>query len=232
MRYEVQSVLGGDANGFVTTDDDGIITAYDGTDITAQEAVVLKMTPDALVGRNKMITLVPVDGNDEGQPPVAKTEKTLSERLAEARADLRQRVAKDADDVTLVAGEIVKTDPAKRLVFGWAYITHDRDGLLNIDKSGDFADDIEEIEKSAYDFVLRSRAGDADHTNVKTSDLVESMVFTPEKIAKMGIPDGVMPLGWWVGFKVGDDETWARVEKRELTSFSVHGKGTRKSVAE
>jgi hypothetical protein len=140
-------------------------------------------------------------------------------------------VEKEAE-VEVAAGDIIKTDPAKRLVFGWAYVTHDKDGNLNIDKSGDFADDIEEIEKSAYDYVLRSRKGDADHTSVATSDLVESIVFTPEKIEKMGLPAGSIPHGWWIGFKVQDDETWARVERKELTSFSIHGKGTRAKVEE
>lgn len=143
----------------------------------------------------------------------------------------RRRILKE-DEVDLrVPGEIVKTDPAKQHVFGWAYVTHDKAGDLNIDKSGDFADDIEEIEKAAYDYVLSSRAGDADHTNVKGAEMIESLVFTPEKIEKMGLPAGSIPLGWWVGFHVQDEGTWKRVEKGELTSFSVHGSGVRTKVA-
>ena len=84
------------------------------------------------------------------------------------------------------AGEVIKADPVQRNVFGWAYITHDKDGVVNIDKSGDFVDDPEELEKGAYDYVLHSRKGDADHTNVQGGTLIESIVFTPEKIEKMG----------------------------------------------
>lgn len=131
----------------------------------------------------------------------------------------------------VVAGEIIKTDPAKRLVFGWAYVSKDRDGKQVVDKSGDFVDDVEEIEKAAYKFVLDSRAGDADHTNVKGAEMVESIVFTEDKIEKLGLPVGSLPLGWWVGFKVHDDKTWERVEKGELVMFSVHGSGTRTSVS-
>lgn len=130
------------------------------------------------------------------------------------------------------SSDISKIDEDKRLVYGWAYITHDPSGQVNIDKSGDFVDDVEEIEKAAYDFVLHSRNADADHTNVKGGTLVESIVFTPEKIAKMGLPEGVMPLGWWVGFKIEDDATWDRVKKGELKAFSVHGKGVRQKVAD
>lgn len=127
-------------------------------------------------------------------------------------------------------GDIVKTDDDERIVFGWAYVAITKSGEVNEDKSGDFIDQIEELEKSAYDYVLRSRQSDADHTNVKGGEMVESIVFTPVKIEKMGIPAGTVPLGWWVGYKIEDDATWDRVKKGELTSFSIHGKGQRKSV--
>jgi hypothetical protein len=129
-------------------------------------------------------------------------------------------------------GEVSKIDEDRQLVFGWAYVTHDKDGKVSVDKSGEFVDDYEEIEKAAYDFVIRSRAGDADHTNVKGSEMVESMVFTPEKIAKMGIPEGTIPTGWWVGFKVEDAELWKSVKDGKRMAFSIHGKGTRKEIDE
>jgi hypothetical protein len=134
-------------------------------------------------------------------------------------------------DGDLWAGEIVKTDPAKQNVFGWAYVAISKDGQINYDHSGDFVDDLEELEGTAYDFVLKSRASDADHSNVQGGTLIESIVFTPEKIEKMGLPVGSVPLGWWIGFHLDDAGTWDRVEKGELTSFSVHGKGIRTPVA-
>lgn len=149
----------------------------------------------------------------------------------------KRRVAKRGEEpapaeVNLqVDGEIVKTDPAQQIVFGWAYVVKDSDGVQVVDKSGDFIDEVEEIEKSAYDYVLRSRQSDADHTNVKGGEMVESMVFTPEKIEKMGLPANSIPLGWWVGYKIEDKATWERVEKGELRSFSIHGAGTRTKVA-
>lgn len=142
-------------------------------------------------------------------------------------------VSGNGDNIDLMAdGEISKIDKAEQNVFGWAYVTHDTEGNVNIDKSGDFVDAVEEIEKSAYNFVLNSRQGDAMHTNVKSSTMIESMVFTPAKIEKMGLPAGSVPLGWWLGFHVEDPDVWDRVEKGELVSFSVHGKGVRSKVAD
>jgi hypothetical protein len=136
----------------------------------------------------------------------------------------------DAVDETSFAGDIAKIDTVQQNVFGWAYITHGTDGSVNIDKSGDFVDDPEELEKGAYDYVLNSRQGDADHTNVKGSTLIESIVFTPDKIAKMGLAPDAIPVGWWLGFHVEDAPTWERVVKGELKAFSVHGKGIRSKV--
>lgn len=162
---------------------------------------------------------------------------SLNKSFEIAKANLRSYGFTKMEDAPTVpapdvAGEIVKTNPSKQMAFGWAYISHDRYGHQVIDKSGDFVDDVEELEEAAYDFVLSSRQGDADHTNVKSSDLVESMVFTPEKIRKLGIPDGFMPSGWWIGFKIHDKDVWERVEKGELTMFSVHGTGTRTQITE
>lgn len=146
--------------------------------------------------------------------------------------DLADLIAENEEAVDLRAdGEILKTDPEQQIVFGWAYVAIDKSGEVNVDKSGDFIDQIEEIEKSAYDYVLRSRQSDADHTNVKGGEMVESIVFTPDKIEKMGIPEGVVPLGWWVGYKIEDAATWERVKKGELKAFSIHGSGTRTKVA-
>lgn len=131
---------------------------------------------------------------------------------------------------TTLQAEIVKVDEEKRLVFGFAYVSHDAGGQLQVDKSGDFVDDPEELEKTAYQFVLHSRDGGDFHQRKGVSTLVESVVFTPEKVEKMGLPPGVAPTAWWVGYRVHDDEVWANVRKGLYTSFSIHGKGVRKEV--
>jgi hypothetical protein len=132
-------------------------------------------------------------------------------------------------------GLISKVDEDKKLVFGWAYVSHDASGAVMVDKSGEFVDDYEELEAAAYDFVLESRRGGLDHGRdgfgpVIKSTMVESMVLTPEKCEAIGIPAGVVPTGWWVGFRVEDDEVWDSVKRGEHMSFSIHGTGVRKEV--
>lgn len=168
------------------------------------------------------------DAPQYGTPNLSQTIEELRKRGPDKPDE--GKVEKDAEVELSADGEIAKTDKAQQIVFGWAYVTHDAQGRVNVDKSGDFIDAVEEIEKSAYDYVLSSRKGDADHTNVQSGRLVESIVFTPDKIEKMGLPAGSIPLGWWLGYKVDDPEVWKRVEKGELRAFSIHGKGTRKSV--
>lgn len=92
---------------------------------------------------------------------------------------------------------------------------------------------IVELEKAAYEFVLKSREADTEHDQEVIGQLVESFVITDEKLAAMGVPADVATetaKGWWVGFKV-DDATMDRVEKGELAMFSIGGQSIRTPVA-
>jgi len=134
--------------------------------------------------------------------------------------------------LTKITSEITKIDEDERTVFGWAYITHDELGTLNVDKSGEFIDDPAELASAAYDFVLESRKGGRDHQRaefgpVVKSTMIESMVFTPEKLEAMGVPNGVLPIGWWTGWKVHDDQAWLDVKEGRAKSFSIHGTGSK-----
>lgn len=137
----------------------------------------------------------------------------------------------DPDDVDLtVTTSFSKTDDEQRTVFGWASIT-EVDGSPVVDRQGDMID-IEELSKSAYDYVVNNRTGGHQHRRteedvpLKVSDMIESVVFTPDKIEKMGLPP-TTPIGWWVGYRVTDDDIWDEVKKGNITGFSVHGKGRR-----
>ncbi len=127
-------------------------------------------------------------------------------------------------------GTFSKVDTEKRQVFGWASIVS-VDGKPVIDRQGDVID-LEEIEKSAYDYVINSRTGGRqhkrDHTGeaFKASDMIESLVVTPEKKEHLGLTD-TAPTGWWVGFKVHDDDTWDAVKQGKVKGFSIHGTGKR-----
>lgn len=132
----------------------------------------------------------------------------------------------------VAAGEFSKFDDDQRLAFGWASVV-EKDGMPVIDRQGDYisADD---MEKAAYVYVEKSRVGGDMHKRAgfagerphHVADLVESMVFTKEKIAKMGLPEST-PVGWWVGFRVNDEQVWESVKKGGHTGFSIHGKGKR-----
>lgn len=125
--------------------------------------------------------------------------------------------------------EIVKRDDDKQLVFGWASVAKTADGETVVDKQGDVLDDIEAMEDVAYNFVLHSRDGGEMHVRKGVSTLVESFVSTPEKWKAMNIPEGTLPVGWWVGFRVNDPEVWKAVKNDKYRMFSVHGTGTRKA---
>jgi hypothetical protein len=138
-------------------------------------------------------------------------------------------------------GTISKIDEEKKQVFGWASLST-VDGEPVVDRQMDFIP-IEETEKSAYTYVQESRKGGDMHKRVKkglstnwdeplhTSDLIESMVFTKEKIVKMGLPEDALPEGWWVGFQIHDEKQWEDVKARRRTGFSIHGAGRRREIA-
>lgn len=132
-------------------------------------------------------------------------------------------------------GLLVKgVDEDKRLVFGWAYIARDANGRVVVDKQGDFIDDLDVLEKAAYDFVHKTRAAGVMHERRGSGprvvgEMVESLVTTPEKLEKMGLK-GRLPEGWWVGFRVEDDSVWRDVKAGRFKGFSIHGSGRRKRV--
>lgn len=151
-------------------------------------------------------------------------------KLTPLPENLKAKVSK-AHDIEF-RGEISKMDNDKRQVFGWASVV-EIDGKPVVDLQGDVME-LEEIEKAAYEYVVKSRKGGHQHRRngdepVHVSDLVESFLVTPEKKAQLGLPDD-MPTGWWVGFQINDDEVWKSVKEGKLPEFSIHGSGVRKDV--
>lgn len=126
---------------------------------------------------------------------------------------------------------IYKTDDDKRLVFGWASISMKVDGEQLEDLQHDLIDP-EDLEEAAYEYVLKFRdTGERHNPNLrKKGKLVESCVFTSEKQKAMGIPEGTLPIGWWIGFKIEDDEAWEKVKKGIYKMFSIEGKANRVPV--
>lgn len=126
---------------------------------------------------------------------------------------------------------IMKTDDDKRLVFGWASVSITVDGQQLEDHQKDIIDP-EDLEEAAYEYVLNFRDTGEEHISSlrKKGKLVESCVFTVEKQKAMGIPEGILPVGWWIGFKIEDDDAWEKVKNGTYKMFSIEGKATREPV--
>jgi len=169
---------------------------------------------------------------------------TIRRKGAVGTLHYQDRLAHEIDKRDIdMTGSITGVNDEKRQVFGWASIV-EKNGNPVVDLQGDYIT-IGELEKAAYDYVHKSRVGGAMHRRVDANgnviekndrpyhaaDLIESFVVTPEKIEKMGLSSST-PVGWWVGFKVNDDDAWQSVKSGDWKGFSVHGVGRRRPIGE
>ena len=129
--------------------------------------------------------------------------------------------------------KIAKTDDDKRLVFGWALVAKDKDGNVIKDHQNDMIDE-DDLEEGAYEYVLNFRDSGEEHIPGlrKKARMVESCVFTEEKQKALGIPEGTVPTGWWIGFYVDDDKAWEKIKDGTYKMFSIEGKAIRVPVDE
>ncbi|HEY5787493.1 MAG TPA: XkdF-like putative serine protease domain-containing protein [Microlunatus sp.] len=139
----------------------------------------------------------------------------------------------DSYEDVLWEGTFSKVDTDRRLAFGWASVSK-VNGSPVVDKQGDYID-LDDLEEAAYNYVRASRVGGDMHRRAtladsphKVSDMVESFVITDDKVKAMNLPEST-PRGWWVGYKIHDDQAWDLVKKGLRTGFSIHGKGLRKA---
>lgn len=124
---------------------------------------------------------------------------------------------------------ITKSDDDKMLAFGWANVSLTVDGEAIEDYHGDIIEP-EELENAAYNFVELYREGGEMHERGGAAVLIESVVFTEEKMKAIGIPEGTLPVGWWIGFKVLDEDVWEKVKNGEYPMFSIEGEAERVEV--
>lgn len=126
---------------------------------------------------------------------------------------------------------VYKADEDKHLVFGWASVSITVDGEPLEDRQHDLIEP-GDLENAAYEYVLNFRDTGEEHLPGyrKKGKLVESVVFTPEKQKAMGIPAGTLPVAWWVGFKIEDEDTWQRVKDGTYRMFSIEGVASREPV--
>ena len=119
--------------------------------------------------------------------------------------------------------EIQKSSEEKRLAFGWASVAN------IVDSQGDVIGS-EELEQAAYNFVRFYREGGEMHERGGCAELVESIIFTPEKLKALGLPENALPICWWIGFYITDDEVWNKVKSGEYSMFSIEGKAIREEI--
>lgn len=148
---------------------------------------------------------------------------------AHSFADIRKAREPQAQEETF---SIMKADDDKREVFGWALVAVRKDGEQIVDHQKDVVDP-DELEHAAYEYVLKFRdTGELHDADLrKKGKLIESVVFTKEKMKAMGIPEGILPdAGWWVGFKIEDDSAWDGIKKGRYRMFSIEGTGIRQPM--
>lgn len=125
--------------------------------------------------------------------------------------------------------KIEKSDHVKCLVFGWAMVSRDIDGNEVWDLQDDNIDP-EDLEEMAYKYVQFFRDMGERHMNSGRGVVVESVVTTLEKQQAWGVPPGIMPVGWWVGFYVADPDAWEKVLSGAYDAFSIEGTAERREV--
>ncbi len=124
---------------------------------------------------------------------------------------------------------VQKVDEEKKLVFGWASVSVTVDGQEVLDLQEDMIDP-ETLEEAAYKFAELYRDGGEMHERTGVAVMVESVILTAEKQAAIGIPAGTLPVGWWLGFRVTDDDVWEKVKSGEYNMFSIGGTAIREEI--
>ena len=115
------------------------------------------------------------------------------------------------------------------LVSGWANVAVNADGTIPLDWQGDIIRP-EVLEKAAIDFMLNYRESGEMHHGSSVGTVVESIVFTKDKQAALGIPEGVLPEGWFITVKIEDNDVFEKVKSGKYRMFSIQGHGKRVPV--
>lgn len=157
--------------------------------------------------------------------------KRFSDLIEKSTGNIRKQMENGTDSVIKGRFKIIKSDDEKMLAFGWASVSMRVDGEMIEDWQQDIVEP-EELERAVYDYVLLYREGGEMHKRGGAAVLIESVVFTEEKMQAMGIPEGTLPVGWWIGFKVLDEEVWEKVRNGTYPMFSIEGEAERVDISD
>ena len=147
--------------------------------------------------------------------------------LVDKGANLKQILfkSKDSPEIPTYSTQIkiLKTDPAKRMVYGIVYSPEETDS------QGDIAS-AEEIEKASQVFMKNGRTNQVDKQHDGNPDegfIAENWITREgDALFKDSAPEG----SWAVGIKVEDNDTWSEVEKGEITGLSLAGSAQTKDL--
>ena len=158
-----------------------------------------------------------------------EVEETLDDGTISKRRVCRQRRWGDDPEYDAVMSHFGMEPGAPgepichQIVFGWANVTVQEDGTTPFDWQGDMIE-TDVLESAAYNFVLQHGLANQEHAyDTECGWLVESMMFTKEKMQAMGIPEGTLPEGWFVGFYIPDPDIYKKVTSGEYNMFSIEG---------
>lgn len=125
--------------------------------------------------------------------------------------------------------KFTRSDDDRQLVFGWAYISVDKDGHQVTDLKRAIMPE-EVLEEGAYEHVLNSRIMGVLHIEndagepMEIGRMVESMMFTQEKWDALGgKPPDAPVCGWWVGHHIPNPDIWGAFKRGDLPHLSVRG---------
>lgn len=138
----------------------------------------------------------------------------------------REEIPVDESIYIGVDFELYKAREDEGLVSGWANVALDKDGNAPVD----WQDDViapETLEKAAITFMMDYRGSGEMHKGNSKGTVVESIVLTKEKQRAIGIPEGVVPEGWFITVKVHDPDVFAKVKDGTYRMFSIQGTAKR-----
>jgi hypothetical protein len=140
--------------------------------------------------------------------------------------------------------KIIKLEPETLIkneedhtLFGWAYVAKDLSNNQIIDHSEEFVkeENFADLEVATYFFNIAYRQADIRHDCVAKGYLIDSMVFTKEKVEAMrksGHLKGDISLGVWMGYWFPEDEDWNAIKEMKSPMFSLYGNAIKEFVEE
>ena len=122
--------------------------------------------------------------------------------------------------------KVAKSNDSEGLVSGWANVAVNADGTIPLDWQDDVISPAT-LEKAAVNFMMEYRGSGVMHEGNSKGIVVESIVFTKEKQAAIGIPEGIVPEGWFITVKILDQEVFELVKDGTFKMFSIQGHAKR-----